>query len=396
MSIFVAVYIGDLYWANTQVRPYGTKGEITLSNKRESSINTLESVFLKAIRFQRRGGLKRIWKLQTVFRHAISSLATRKKISKRKGFPAPIAISFSPTTRCNLSCVGCYALDYPRDEELSLEFIDEMLTSAEKMGVFLTIITGGEPLLRDGILDVFRRHRKLLFLMITNGILMDDTIARAIAKAGNIVPVVSIEGSQEQTDARRGDGVYQQVRSAMEHLEHARAIFGFSAMVTRENFETLSGQKFIQEMLDRGCALGFYSEYIPVGSAARWELVLEDEERARFRKRILELRKRNPIMLAHLPDDEYGPDNKCLAVIGGCVHINSQGYVEPCPFTHLASDNVREKGLEEALKSTFLAQIRSSHAACHRGRLGCALFENREIVQEIAANTGARSTDAGQ
>ena len=367
-----------------------------MSSKRENSISTLEGIFLKAIRLQRGGGLKRIWKLQAVFRHAIGSWFTRRKISKRKGFLAPIAISFSPTMRCNLSCVGCYALDYPRDEELSLEFIDDMLTSAEKMGVFLTVITGGEPLLRDGILEVFQRHRKLLFLMITNGVLMDDTTARTIAKAGNIVPVVSIEGSQEQTDARRGDGVYQYVKSAMKCLEGARAMFGFSAMVNRENFETLSGQEFIQEMLDRGCALGFYTEYIPIGSAARWELALEDEEREQFRKRILELRKRNPIMLAHLPDDEYGPDNKCLAVTGGCVHINSQGYVEPCPFTHIASDNVREKGLEEALKSTFLTQIRSSDAACHHGHLGCALFENREIVQEIAANTGAKPTDVGQ
>jgi len=358
-----------------------------------NSISTFESIFFKAIRFQRRGGLKKLWKMQAVFRHATGSWLTRRKISKRSGNTMPIAISFSPTMRCNLSCVGCYALDYPRDEELPLEVIDEMLASAEKIGVFLLIITGGEPLLRDGILEMLQRHKKLLFLMVTNGTLMDDAMAKIIARAGNIIPVVSIDGSQEQTDARRGNGMYGQVRNAMEHLERAGAMFGFSSMVTRENFEVLSSDQFVVEMMARGCALGFYTEYIPLGSAARWELVLEDEERVQFRERVLDLRNRNPIMLAHLPEDEYGPDNRCLAITGGSVHINSQGYVEPCPFTHLASDNIREKKLEDVLYSPFLTQIRSSDAACHHGRIGCALFENREMVQEIANSTGARPTD---
>ena len=369
---------------------------MALDRNRGNPIGTLESIFLKGIRFQRHGGLKKLWKLQAVFRHAVGSWFTRRKFGERSGFPVPVAISFSPTMRCNLSCVGCYALDYPRDEELSLEAIDDMLASAGKMGVFLFIITGGEPLLRDGILETLQRHKKLLFLMITNGTLMDSKTARTIARAGNIIPVVSIEGSREQTDARRGDGIYDRVKNAMGRLEDARAVFGFSTMVTRENFETLGSDQFIEEMMARGCALGFYTEYIPLGSAARWELVLEDEERVQFRARVLDLRSRNPIMLAHLPEDEYGPDNKCLAVTGGSVHINAQGYVEPCPFTHLASDNIRGKGLEDVLYSPFLAQIRSSHAVCHRGRLGCALFENREMVQEIAESTGARSTDRDQ
>jgi len=364
-----------------------------LDKAKGHSATTFESIFFKAIRFQRRGGLKKLWKLQAMFRHAGQSWLTRKRINRRGNLLAPIAIALSPTMRCNLSCVGCYALDYPRDEELSLETIDEMLTAAEKMGVFLSVITGGEPLLREGILEVFQRRRKLLFLMFTNGTLLDDKAAIMIARAGNIIPMISIEGSQEQTDIRRGDGTYNKIINAMKCLEKAGALFGFSAMVTRENFQTLSGDQFVQEMLDRGCALGFYTEYIPVGSTARWELVLEDEEQKRFRKRIQEQRKHNPIILVHLPDDEYGPDNRCLAVIGGYVHVNSQGFVEPCPFTHFASDNIHDKGLEAALKSLFLAQIRASDAVCRRGRLGCALFENREMVQKIADNTGAKPTD---
>jgi len=366
---------------------------MSVDNKKSDSIKTLESIFLQGIRFQRHGGLKKLWKLQAVFRHVVGSWLRRRRIQKREGLTVPVAIAFSPTMRCNLSCVGCYARDYPRDNELSLKIIDDMFSSAEEMGVFLLVITGGEPLLRDGILEALGRHRRLLFLMVTNGMLMDEETARMISRSGNIIPVVSLEGFREQTDTRRGEGVYDQVKIAMKCLEDSGAVFGYSAMVTRENFEALSSDEFIEEMIGRGCALGFYTEYIPIGSAARWELVLEDAERVKFRERVLYIRKNKPIMVAHLPEDEYGPDNRCMALDGGCAHINAQGDVEPCPFTHFASDNIREKTLAQVLRSEFLTQIRSSDAAVRCGRLGCSLFENREIVEDIAASTGARRTD---
>ncbi len=366
---------------------------MSLDGKKGSSIRALEDIFLQGIRLQRNGVLKKLWKMQTISRYAITSWLKRRKLQKKEGLLVPIAMALSPTMHCNLSCLGCYARDYPRDGELSLEAIDDMLSSAERMGVFLLVITGGEPLMRDGILEVFQQRKRILFLLITNGTLMDSKTAGMIASAGNIMTVVSLEGSKEQTDLRRGNGVYDQVERAMGCLQDADALFGFSAMVTSDSFETLSSDEFIGGMVERGCALGFYTEYIPIGSAARWELVLKDEEREQFRERILEIRRSKPIMAVHLPDDEYGTDGKCMGVMGGCVHINAQGYVEPCPFTHLASDNIREKALDQVFRSQFLAQIRSSNATCRRGRLGCALFENLEIVQDIAANTGAKPTD---
>jgi MoaA/NifB/PqqE/SkfB family radical SAM enzyme len=361
--------------------------------RNKHSLKTLEGIFLQGIRLQRHNSLKKTFRLLKISRHAVGSWLKRKTIQRREGFMVPIAIAFSPTMRCNLSCIGCYAKDYPRNNELSLSEIDDIFTSAEQMGVFLFVITGGEPLLKDGILEVFQRHQKMLFLMITNGLLMDEKTAELISRAGNIITVVSIEGTEEQTDHRRGNFVYHHVKKAMDNLQKAGATFGFSTTVTRENFDYLVCEQFIEEMLNRGCALGFYTEYIPVGSAARWEMLMEDDEQRWFRERLLEIRRTKPLMPVHLPDDEYAMDNKCAAVMGGCFHINAQGYAEPCPFTHFASDNVRDKGLEGIMRSEFLAQIRASEAIVRRGRVGCALFENREVLETIAFKTGAKPTD---
>ena len=303
-----------------------------------------------------------------------------------------MAIAMSPTMQCNLSCKGCYATDYPREDEMSLETIDAVLSSAEDLGVYAVVVTGGEPLLREGLLDLLSGHRRLVFLMITNGLLMDDATACKIARSGNIVPVVSLEGGEEQTDARRGAGVYEKALKAMELLGEHGGVFGFSTTVTRANWDMLSGEEFTEEMLARGCTLGYHTEYVPVGSDLDTEMVLGENERSEFRKRILHLRKTLPILLTHLPDDEYNDEDQCQGVAGGTVHINSQGYAEPCPFCHYASDNVRTKGLEEVINSRFLARLRSSKAIYRRTCIGCALVENSSAVAAIAAECGARPT----
>ncbi len=362
-------------------------------DKRQASVKTPEGIFLRAVKVQRRGLLKKSWMLLNMGRHAVRSEIRRRRFQKRNGQPAPTAIAFSPTMRCNLACTGCYARDYPNDDELPFHLIDRMLASAERMGVFLFVITGGEPLTRDGILDLFQRHRRLLFLMITNGTLLDQQTARKIAKARNIVPVVSLEGWQEHTDARRGTGVHQQVERAMGYLQKEGVVFGFSATVAADNFETVVSDQFLDEMVKRGCALRFYTECVPIGSAAEWDPVLKRDQQKCFRDKILRMRKSKAIILVHLPDDEYWGDNKCRAVTNGSVHINAEGYVEACPFAHFASDNVREKSLDRILLSRFLTEVRSSDAVIRRGQLGCALVENRDLLQDIAARTGAKRTD---
>lgn len=365
-------------------------GRITGAGK--PAFRRLEWIFLSAARLQRRGVLWRILRLEGLALNVVGT-ALRRWRARAKGSLAPVAIALSPTMSCNLACQGCYALDYPRDGELSLDQIDDVLGAAERLGVFLVIVTGGEPLLRDGVVDLLARHKRLLFLLVTNGTLIDREAARAMARGGNIVPVVSLEGPKEMTDRRRGEGVYESAVRAMEFLNGQRLLFGFSATVTGENWSALVADRFVEEMIGRGCVLGFYTEYVPVGRDARRDWILAEDQRRLFREGVLAVRRKHPIIAVHLPDDEYDRSNRCLGVTGGCVHLNAQGCVEPCPFAHYAADNVRETPLAEALESPFLREIRASEAVVRCGHIGCALVENRSLVEAIAARTGARSTE---
>jgi MoaA/NifB/PqqE/SkfB family radical SAM enzyme len=284
-------------------------------------------------------------------------------------------------------------VDYPTEDEMSLETIDRILSEAEDLGVFTVVVTGGEPLLREGLVDLLLSHRSLVFLLITNGILVDEVTARKIATSGNIVPTVSVEGFEEDTDRRRGSGVYETALRAMDLFEKYGGVFGFSSTVSRSTWEALSSVGFTEEMIRRGCTLGFHTEYVPVGSGRDDSNLLTAGERAEFRARVLRLRRSKPLLLIHLPDDEYGADGRCEGVAGGTVHINSQGYAEPCPFCHYASDSAREKSLVDIINSPFLTALRSSDVIYRNTCIGCALAENANRVKEICARTGARPTD---
>jgi radical SAM protein with 4Fe4S-binding SPASM domain len=118
-------------------------------------------------------------------------------LSGVEGFARPYVVSWNLTYRCNLACEHCYldAGGTPRvgtenfadRSELGTEecfkVIDEIAAFAPEC---LTILTGGEPLLRRDILEIVRRaaERELWVVVGTNGVRITETVARRLAEAG--------------------------------------------------------------------------------------------------------------------------------------------------------------------------------------------------------------------
>jgi MoaA/NifB/PqqE/SkfB family radical SAM enzyme len=302
-------------------------------------------------------------------------------------------IILSVTMQCNLACKGCYSREYPRENELDLQKIDGLFHQARRLGVVFFVITGGEPLLREGLLELCIRHRDLIFLFFSNGASIDRDNARQIASSVNIVPFISVEGTKEQTDARRGGGAYDNAVRAMSLLQETRTFFGFSAMVTKNNLQTLSGDSFYDDMIGRGCRTGLCAGFVPSAGGADRELVASREEQEAFRKAVLRIRSKKRILLMHMPDDEYEQGGSCMAAGRGFVHVNAQGFVEPCPFSHVATHSIANVSLKQALASPLFPSIRGHAALLKKPLEGCALFEHREELASICRETGAASTE---
>jgi len=217
---------------------------------------------------------------------------------------------------------------------------------------------------------------------------MTPEIARRITQSGNAIPLVSIEGSFADTDEHRRPGAHEAAMRAFNQLRKAKALFGFVATNTAANTAQLATEAFIDQMLAVGCAVGFFTEYVPCGPNPNADWVVDEATRASFRKRVLEFRRSKPIVLSQFPDDEYGKENRCSAAGRISLHINSQGDIEPCPFVSIARENIRRGGLIAACRSPFLRAIRERRRLLQRQRYACSLWEHRTELDDLARQFG--------
>jgi len=316
----------------------------------------------------------------------------REAYEKEHGYSPPLLLVISPTMRCNLKCVGCYAGMYSKKDDLPKEVLDRVLTEAKEMGIYFIVISGGEPFYYKPIMDIFKKHHDITFQVYTNGTLIDRKLAGQIAELGNVIPCISVEGFKEETDARRGEGVYSKVVQAMDNLKEAQALFGFSATVTRYNSDMLTSEDFVDYYMDeKGCFIGWYFQYMPIGTRPSLELMTTPEQRIQRLERITRMRQEKRALISDFWCD--GP------LVGGCLasgrqylHINQNGDVEPCVFVHFAVDNIKDKSLSESLESDFFCSIRD-RAPYHPTLLRpCMIIDHPYVLRECVAECGAHPT----
>jgi MoaA/NifB/PqqE/SkfB family radical SAM enzyme len=318
----------------------------------------------------------------------------RHRIEKKEGFYPPSLLVISPTMRCNLSCYGCYAGNYTKDEDLPFEEFDRIITEGKELGVFLYVISGGEPFVYDGLLDVFEKHNDCVFQVYTNGTLLDAETCDRLVALGNVIPCISVEGFQEATDGRRGKGTFRKITEAMRHLHERRAVFGFSLTVTSKNADFVTSDEFIDEWVDRGCFLGWVFVYIPIGREPDVTLMPTPQQRRKVGQRVRHFRTTRPIFIADFWNDGDYVDG-CIAGAKKYLHINCHGDVEPCVFAHFAVDNIKGKRLMDVINSPFFRAIKAKQPFNHDHRLPCMLIDNPEILREVVSKSGAHPTHPG-
>jgi len=244
-------------------------------------------------------------------------------------------------------------------------------------------VAGGEPLVRHELLDICGRYPNIQFLIFTNGTLIDDDMVARLDKQRNIIPVISLEGNQAETDNRRGPGIYAGLENTIAKLKKKNIFWGTSPTVTRANYATIAGEQFVKDLFNKGCRLFFFSEYTPVAPGTE-EWVITGEQRVRLSQAVAMFRQKFAALFVSVPGDE-SEFGGCLAAGRGFIHISSEGNVEPCPFVPYSDTNLSAVPLKEALQSRFLANIRDN-AGLDEGPGGCALWNKKEWLEEQLAS----------
>jgi len=310
----------------------------------------------------------------------LENLKKRAKL-EAQGSVSLFSLLISPTMRCNLSCEGCYSQKYKKEDDLSFEILDRVIEEAKEMGTAFFTIVGGEPFIREDLFDIYKKHSDAYFQVYTNGTFIDEKIAQRLIEVGNVIPQISIEGFEKETDDRRGKGTYKKVMRAMDILKEKRVPFGYSSCVTRKNAEVVTSDEFIDLMIEKGALIGWYFLYMPVNGDKNTELMPTPQQRYNQLLRRDYIRATKPLFVIDFWND--------APYVNGCIagkrysHINNFGDVEPCIFTHFAQANIKNTSLKEAMNCPFFKEIRKRQPYSSNLLMPCMLIDHPKVIREL-------------
>ena len=332
---------------------------------------------------------KTVLRLQSIF---LKSEKRRKAVTEETGLDVPPFLICSISTECNLSCKGCYArangiADDPGKssrDTLSPEQWRHIFEEAVGLGVNFALLAGGEPMMRKDILEEVAKVEDMIFPIFTNGTLIGPSYIAFLKEHLNLIPVISIEGTEHGTDTRRGKGVYNRAIISAENLHKENLFYGVSITVTTENFPLVTSDEYIECLRDMGCKMIIYVEYVPTEKGTEY-LAFGDKELEMMEAVQDHQRDRFPdIIIISFPGDEKNMGG-CLAAGRGFFHIGPDGSAEPCPFSPYSDCNVITSGLKGALQSPLFKELRNMNLVGGEHSGGCALWEHRQEVEKIVS-----------
>lgn len=167
------------------------------------------------------------------------------------------SLRISVTQRCNLKCIYCHqeGVEEQSNKEMTPEEIVKVLKICARYGVKGVKITGGEPLLRDDILEIVKGIRGIKGLkdisMTTNGVLLEK-YAEGLKRAGLDRVNVSI------------DSLKPEIYASITGGENGRAVAGIKEAVevglnpVKLNMVVLKGinDKEIRSMIEFSSKVG--------------------------------------------------------------------------------------------------------------------------------------------
>jgi radical SAM protein with 4Fe4S-binding SPASM domain len=267
----------------------------------------------------------------------------------------PLSANFELTYRCNLRCSHCYVVDRG-ERELSFSEITDILDQLAAVNCLFLTLTGGEPLMREDLLDIARySHKKGFDLkLFSNGTLIDGSMAGKLASLKPLRVGISIYGADDAThDQLTGvPGSFNRSLRALRLLKEAGVFTMVKCLVMKENVAQLEEiGKLAHEI---GAVFQFDPIVTPRNDGNREPLQHELDEADLYR------------LLSYVVDDP-GPINKkvrlspesiiCGAGRDSCC-ISPGGELYPCVALPVPLGNLRHQSFVDIWQGAEAAKLR--------------------------------------
>lgn len=302
---------------------------------------------------------------------------SRRLHEKMHGQRIPITGSIELTARCNLRCVHCY-INLPvgdrqaRERELSSREFCDVLDQIVDEGCLWLLVTGGEPLIRSDLLDIYTHAKKkgLLITLFTNGTTITPRIADHLAEWRPFAVEITLYGRTQETYERVTgvSGSYKRCMRGIELLLERNLPVKVKSMVMTLNRHEVWDMKAFAE------GLGVEFRFDPVLNVR----LDGDRKPATFRISAEE------VVALDLADEKRGKSWRefcdkfwgppvhpeylyhCGAGVG-TFHVDSYGQLSVCMMSRLPSYHLRQGTFREGwyeFVPHVLAQKRSRETPC--------------------------------
>jgi len=316
----------------------------------------------------------------------------------------PLVLSWNVTLKCNLKCSHCYinAKETKLPDELSTDAAKMLIHQIAEVSRPLLILSGGEPLLREDIYEIIRygADRGLKMAMGSNGMLIDDEVARKLKDAGMWTVAISLDSSiPERHDEFRGvKGCWEHAVNAIKALKTAGIQVQVNCTVTQQNYDEVDDIMALAE--DLGVDNFHLFFLVPTGRGTD----IEDITPRMYEDMITStLAKTTKYKLNVKPScapqfmrvaKEQGVDMSrwvrgCMAGLYYC-RIYPSGEVTPCPYMPLNLGNIRERSFRDIW---FNSEVFKALRDFDQLKGKCGLCEYSDVCGGCRARAYGVSTD---
>lgn len=279
--------------------------------------------------------------------------------------PPPKFVIWDCTRKCNLNCEHCGAKKEKYPAELTTQQVKDLVKKLSDYRVKYFVVTGGEPLLRQDLFEIFSFAKKLGLKtgLATNGFFVNEDNGKVIAGIFDSVQF-SLDGSQETHNKIRGNKeAFQKVTNAVNLLRKNNCKqITISSVITPSNIKDL--EKICEMIKELGVSIWKIVSVMPIGKVEQNDnLYLNQQEFIKLLNFVKENKKKLKIEfgenLGYLGRYDKEVRNEpffCpVGFLACCIGVN--GNVRGCPeqpgTPYFTEGNILEKDFSEIWKGGF-------------------------------------------
>ncbi len=294
---------------------------------------------------------------------------------------------FKLTNYCNSNCVYCsHAIDrtvYEKKSFVPYNIVMRTIEDAAQMGVHAISISGGEPLLRDDIVEIIKKvvDCKMIPVLLTNGLLLEH-FWDELGDAGLRYIVISVDSVDQVVYEKQRGVSFDLVMSGIEAAQKLREKYEYaeihvSAVLTNDNYsDFMKLVNFMQKKEIKVQVIPYHKREHDADNLS----IADEDQINKLVSNLIEIKKKNKTIansigfLEHIPDYFINGNtlpNDYICKVGYTnLCIDAFMNVKPCwsymfePVGNLGKNNLSEIWHSDKLKNYRERMLRCECEGC--------------------------------